>query len=146
MQAGELLASLVKFDSARHLLLLGSLLLHLDGIIGKVTESGVTIEGAIGLRGNGCATSRAPHESAHLILQSVVFLLQLVVLFFYPQMVLDLLSLIVMANLHLMTSHILHFFLQSLLLVSKSLQSQHNLLNLILSLLQHLFLLTVFTI
>lgn len=61
-------------------------------------------------------------------------------------MMLDLLSLVVMANLHLMTSHILHFFLQSLLLVSKSLQREHDLLNLILSLLQHLFLLTVLAI
>lgn len=108
MQAGELLAGFVELDSAGDLVLLHSLLLHLDRIVGKVAESGVAVQGAIRLGGPGIRTT---HKSADLILQSVVFLLQLVVLFFDPEMMLDLLCLVIVANLHLMTSHLLYLFL-----------------------------------
>ena len=44
MQAGKLLTRLVKFDGAGHLLLLGSLLLHLDRIVSKVTEGCIAVQ------------------------------------------------------------------------------------------------------
>ena len=56
-------------------------------------------------------------------------------------MVLNLLGLIVVADVHLLASHAFELFFKSLLLIREGLQSHDDLLNLILSLLKHLFLL-----
>ena len=126
------------------MLLLRSLLLHLYRIIGQIAEGGVAIHGAtVWLSGTiRCST----HESTHLVLQCVVLLLQLIVLLLDPQMMLDLLSLVVVAHLHLMRPCFLQFFLEALFLVSEGLERQYDLLNLVLTLLEHFLLLTILTV
>lgn len=95
-------------------------MLHLYRIIGQIAEGSVAIHGAtVWLSGPVCCSA---HESAHLVLQCVVLLLQLIVLLFDPQMMLDLLCLVVVAHLHLMRPRFLQFFLETLLLVSEGLE------------------------
>ena len=61
-------------------------------------------------------------------------------------MMLNLLSLVVVAYLHLMRSRLFKFFLKALLLVSEGLKRQHDLLNLILALLEHFLLLAILAV
>ena len=115
VQPSELLSRLVKLNGAGELLLLRSLLLHLDRIVGQVTEGSVAVH-----RAPVCLVGSTAHQSAHLVLQREVLLLQLVILLLNPQMMLNLLRLVVMAHLHLVRLCLLKFLLQALLLISES--------------------------
>ena len=53
---------------------------------------------------------------------------------------LDLLRLVVVANLHFLAPHAFVFFFKTLLLISKCFERHHNLFYLVLTLMQHLFL------
>ena len=85
----------------------------------------------------------ADHQPAHLLLERVILFFKLVVLLLDSEVVLDFLSLVVVANLHLLIAHLLKFSLQPFLLVSECLERQDKLLDLVFSLLEHLFLLPV---
>lgn len=111
-------------------MLLRSLLLHLDRIVGQVAESGVAVH-----RAPVCLVSTTAHQPSHLVLQRKVLLLQLVVLLLDPQVMLDFLRLIVVAHLHLVRLRLLKFLFKTLLLISERLERQHDLLYLVLSLL-----------
>ena len=141
MQPSELLARLVELNRAGQLLLLRSLLLHLDGIVGQVTEGSVAVH-----RAPVCLVGSTAHESAHLVLQREVLLLQLVILLLDPQMVLNLLRLVVVAHLHLVRLRLLKLLLQALLLISESFEGEHDLFDLVFALLKHLFLLAVLSV
>jgi len=119
--------------------------LHLDGVVCKVAEGRIAVQRAT-VCSQVCPIVCAAHEPADLILQRVVLLLQLVVLLLDPQVVLNLLRLVVVTDLHLVAAHLLQLLLQALLLISERLERQHDLLDLILALLQHLLLLAVFTV
>lgn len=126
------------------MLLLSGLLLHLYRIIGQISEGSIAIHGAtVWLSG---PIRCSAHKSTHLVLQCVILLLQLIVLLFDPKMMLYFLCLVVMAHLHLMRPRFLQFFLEALLLVSKGLERQYDLLNLVLTLLEHFLLLTILTV
>ena len=79
-------------------------------------------------------------------MKRIILFLKLVVLFLDSEVVLNLLGLIVVANVHLLASHAFKLFFEPLFLICEGLQSHDDLLNLILSLLQHLFLLAYLAI
>ena len=117
------------------------LLLHLGR---QVSKGGIAVESTLGL-GAWC-TSSLHHQPANLLLKRIILFFKLVVLFLDSEVVLNLLGLIVVADVHLLASHAFELFFESLLLICEGLQSHDDLLNLILSLLEHLFLLAHLTI
>lgn len=112
------------------------LLLHLGR---QVSKGGIAVESSLGL--GSWRTSSLHHQPSNLLLKRIILFLKLVVLFLDSEVVLNLLGLIVMADVHLLASHAFELFLEPLLLICEGLQSHDDLLNLILPLLKHLFLL-----
>ena len=80
---------------------------------------------------------------SYLVLQLTILFPELVVLLLDPQVMLDLLLLIVMAALHLFILETLNLLLESSLLVSECLKSQYYFFDVFLPLLDHLLHLAV---
>ena len=112
------------------------LLLHLGR---QVSKGGIAVESTLGL-GAWC-TSSLHHQPANLLLKRIILFFKLVVLFLDSEVVLNLLGLIVVADVHLLASHAFELLFESLLLIREGLQCHDDFLDLILSLLKHLFLL-----
>ena len=130
MKTGDFLACLLHL----HHHLLGLLALRV-GFSGEISERRIAIH-------RGCASARLLcHEPPNLLLHGVVLLTKLVVLFLDTKVMLDLLGLVVVPGLHLLRPHALELLLKALFLIGKGLQRQHQLLDFILALLEHLFLL-----
>ena len=99
----------------------------------QVSKGGIAVESTLGL-GAWC-TSSLHHQPANLLLKRIILFFKLVVLFLDSEVVLNLLGLIVVADVHLLASHAFELLLKSLLLICKGLQCHNYFLNLILTLL-----------
>ena len=96
-----------------HLLLL---LLHLGR---QVSKGGIAVERTLGLGAR--STPSLHHQPTNLLLKRVILFFELVVFFLDSEVVLDLLGLIVVADVHLLAPHAFELFFEPLLLICKGL-------------------------
>ena len=92
------------------------LLLHLGR---QVSKGGIAVESSLGLGSR--RTSGLHHQPSNLLLKRIILFLKLVVLFLDSEVVLDLLGLIVVADVHLLAPHAFELFFEPLLLICKGL-------------------------